>query len=355
MLARLTALLVAAQTAVGSLRHLAAVHRRLVGPLLACSAIVWLIWLAPTGGHAPQMPSQAQRTAPPSAVGYFHTRPVGSWSSLPGDRRCARRVHESSWEPRPDNYRPNHTVPPAGRVHRALAARPRSVQGAFARRWDSWLLARVDGQHRGTTDENIQWAACKWGISDNVLRAIAVRESTWYQYEIYPSGRCVTYWGCGDMVTSPTKATRKFCTRESRHGHDYQADYGRGLCPKTFSIAGVMSWQDPAWGRMRGNQNGTFPFNRDSTAFALDFVASDLRGCLEGWEPFLADTGTGTYAAGKLWGCVGAWFSGDWHSPAANRYIHLVRGELADRTWLERSWPDMKPRCQAPFGCPHGP
>jgi hypothetical protein len=116
----------------------------------------------------------------------------------------------------------------------------------------------------------------------------------------------------------------------------------------------VMSWQDPAWGRMRGNQNGTFPFNRDSTAFALDFVASDLRGCLEGWEPFLAGTGTGTYAAGKLWGCVGAWFSGDWHSPAANRYIHLVRGELSDRTWLVRSWPDVRPGCQAPFGCPRG-
>ena len=49
-----------------------------------------------------------------------------------------------------------------------------------------------------------------------------------------------------------------------------------------------MSWQDPRWGRLRGNQNGTFPFNQQSTAFAADYLASQLRGCYEGWEWWLA-------------------------------------------------------------------
>ena len=40
---------------------------------------------------------------------------------------------------------------------------------------------RVTGGFTGTTDEIIQWAACKWGWSDNVVRAQAIRESEWHQ------------------------------------------------------------------------------------------------------------------------------------------------------------------------------
>src|SRR5689334_22544594 len=119
--------------------------------------------------------------SPPRTSGYFSTLPPGSWKHLPGDAACNERVHRSTWEPRPDNWVPNHTIPVERRVRESLAAQPHSSDP----RWNSWLLARVTGHHVGTTDENIQWAACKWGISDNLLRAFAVRMSTWYQYEIY--------------------------------------------------------------------------------------------------------------------------------------------------------------------------
>jgi hypothetical protein len=292
--------------------------------------------------------------APPRRVGYFRTRPVGAWRQLPSDQRCAALVHRSTWEPRPDNAGPNHRMPNRRRVHHAFAVRPLSGDGSFSRRWDRWLLPRVTGHFTGTTDEIMQWAACKWGISDNVLRAIAVRESTWYQYEVYPSGRCVTDWGCGDMVSDATPATRTYCSGISRHGHDYQADYGRGLCPETFSIAGVMSWEAPSWGRMRGNQNGTFPFNRDSTAFALDYLGANLRGCYQGWAPWLDDAGPVPYRAGDLWGCVGNWYAGEWRTHRALGYVHRVRTELRHRTWLERDWKDVGPGCSPRFGCPRG-
>jgi hypothetical protein len=210
----------------------------------------------------------------------------------------------------------------------------------------------VTGAHVGTTDSNIQWAACKWGISDNLLRAIAVHESTWTQYDTYPSGRCVPNMGCGDMITEPTYASRKYCAFISQAGHNYEEDYGRGLCPETFSIAGVKSWQDPAWGRMPHNQNGTFPFNRNSTAFALDYLSSFLRGCYEGWVRWLDNTGHGRYAAGDLWGCVGAWYAGAWKTPSAKTYISLVRGDLDNRTWLEPDFPYEAPPCSDEFGCP---
>jgi hypothetical protein len=220
----------------------------------------------------------------------------------------------------------------------------------------SGYFARVTGNFTGTTDEIIQWAACKWGIADNVLRAVAVRESTWFQSLSYTSGPCIPNFGCGDVVTRSTSATRTFCARISRFGHDYRADPGAaaGICPRTFGIVGVMSWQDPHWGRLRDNQNGTFPFNRDSTAFALDYLASQLRGCFEGWEWWLRNTGTGDYRSGDLWGCVGAWYSGDWHSTAADDYASRVREELARRTWLRADWPAQLPPCSATEGCPRG-
>ena len=317
----------------------------------AVAALALLVMAAtPAWLHAPVQARYRVGFPPPPQSGYFSTHPPGSWSRLPGDDRCRRRVHASTWEPRPDNYRPNHRMPPKRAVRRALTSLPRDR--SYARRWYRWLLPRVTGAHVGTTDSNIQWAACKWGISDNLLRAIAVHESTWTQYDTYPSGRCVPNMGCGDMITEPTYASRKYCAFISQAGHNYEEDYGRGLCPETFSIAGVKSWQDPAWGRMPHNQNGTFPFNRNSTAFALDYLSSFLRGCYEGWVRWLDNTGHGRYAAGDLWGCVGAWYAGAWKTPSAKTYISLVRGDLDNRTWLQPDFPYEAPPCSDEFGCP---
>ena len=251
------------------------------------------------------------------------------------------------------NAAANHHTPRRGTVHASFRARPVAVEGSYDPRWDSWLLQRVTGHHTGTTDENIQWAACKWGLPDNLLRAVAVRESTWYQAASYPSGRCVPDYGCGDLLTEETPSSVAFCAAISRYGHDYRADYPpyTGICPRTFGIVGVMAWQDPKWGPLRDNQNGTFPFNHSSTAFALDYLGSQLRGCYEGWERWLGNTGTHRYARGRLWGCVGAWYSGDWHSSAADGYIARVRSELARRTWLTAAFAAERPPCSPRYGC----
>lgn len=145
-----------------------------------------------------------------------------------------------------------------------------------------------------------------------------------------------------------------FCDGLARYGRDYQRDYGKGRCPETFSIVGVMSWEAPSWGRMRANQNGTFPFSRDSTGFAVDYLGGQLRGCYEGWESWLDDTGTGRYSAGRIWGCVGAWYSGGWHDRAANSYIAKVQASEAAHSWLRPGWPHNRPGCSPVHGCPRG-
>jgi hypothetical protein len=305
----------------------------------------------PAGQSAKPAPGGVSNRPPPRG-GYFSLQPVGSWASLGGDATCAAQVHRSTWEPRPDNTKRNHVMPDAAAVRRSFAARPVATAGTYDSRWGSWLLRRVDGQFTGTTDEIFQWAACKWGLPDDTLRAVAVRESTWYQYETYPTGRPVIDWGSGDMMPADTTGADVYCAEIARFGHDYRRDFDARTCPRTFSIVGVMSWQDPSWDALPGNQNGTFPFNRDSTGFAVDYLGSQLRGCYEGWEVWLRTTGTGMYAAGDIWGCVGAWYAGDWHSSSANGYISRVRTELANFTWLDADWPTIKPSCDPVYGCP---
>ncbi len=260
-------------------------------------------------------------------------------------------MHRSSWEPRPDNVERNHTLVDPVAVHRSFAARPRSHLGQYDPRWDTWLLRRVDGQFAGTTDEIIQWVACKWGLPDNYLRAEADVESTWFQHEVYRIGRCVDRHGCGDWFSSEPYAARvSYCGGLAAvGGYDYQHDYGAGRCPKTFSIAGVMSWWNPAWGDYQWalNQSGTFPFTRDSTAMALDYLASQIRGCYQGWEWQLGRS----YVAGDLWGCAGSWYSGSWHSAAADRYIQRVQADEGQRPWLAAGYRTERPSCSTAYGC----
>jgi hypothetical protein len=265
---------------------------------------------------------------PPSSAGYFST--LAPNAALPDSATCRSSVHRSTWEPRPENAKYNGTIPSKASIDASFKARPR---GAEWLNWDSYLLPRLDGNMTGTTDEILQWAACKWGLSDNLVRVIAATESTWYQYATYSTGQCVTNFGCGDFWASdPT-----YCIALAGFGYDYQRDYGAGVCPGTFSIAGVMSYQRPDWGPMRDNQNGAFPFNRDSTAFAAEYMASTIRGCYNGWEKWLR-TPFPSYQAGDLWGCVGVWYSGEWHTARAEQYITNVRSNLDNRVWLKSTW-----------------
>jgi hypothetical protein len=100
---------------------------------------------------------------PPPAHEYFGTLPVGS--ALPrGDADCANRVTRNPWEPRPENNTANHTVP-SGTV-------PWNNNPSWTY-WSAFIALRnkVTGNFTGTTGEIIQWAACKWGIDEDLIRA----------------------------------------------------------------------------------------------------------------------------------------------------------------------------------------
>ncbi len=125
-------------------------------------------------------------TAPLGRDIYFRTLPPGA--ALPTDAECAARVRRHRWEPRPANVAVNRTHPPS----------TYKVNGYGGMEHPELTWARVNGQANGTTDELIQHYACKWGLDEDVVRAQAVTESTWYQNLKDASGNPVAGNGYGD-------------------------------------------------------------------------------------------------------------------------------------------------------------
>jgi autotransporter family porin len=221
--------------------------------------------IAPTTTPAP--------TVPP--LGRFATLPPGA--ALPSDATCAALVRPMA-ERRPINNVPNH-------------ARGAAVSG----------LARVTGDFVGTTDEIIQWTACKWGIDEDVVRAQIAKESWWHQ-----DAR-------GDLTSNQNDCYPAVRT-------------GSGQCPESVGLGQVRyAYHTLAF------TNG---YALVSSAFNLDYTYSVWRGCYDGQYTWLNTVERGaTYAAGDLWGCVGVWFSGRWHTAPAETYIAAVKDYLNQRVW----------------------
>jgi autotransporter family porin len=253
----------------------------------------------------PVVTEPVSSSAPPPAGGYRSLTPVGTWSSLPSDAQAAAMVRRSSWEPRPQNAKANATVPSGLSL---------GQHGGVAPVWNDWLLPRVTGNFTGTTDEIVQWAAAKWGLPDEVLRAQMISESSWYQGLLDANGKPVANKGFGDYTTDQSKCPPGYTA----------------ACPLSFGVLQI---------KYATYHPGTFPHSRDSTAFNIDYLAAIMRGCYEGWESWLASYGgpNGTasnYAAGDLYGCLGRWYSGGWHTPDAESYISSVKQNLTDKAWL---------------------
>jgi hypothetical protein len=218
-----------------------------------------------------QPPTTTQPPASPPSTRRFETLPVGAL--LPSGAECAGRV------------RPTAEIRPANAV-------PNSTRGSSSNSRTDWSgFARVDGNFVGTTDEIIQWAACKWGIDEDMMRAQVVKESWWYQ---------------------------------SANG-DNGESFGLGQVRK-------------------GYHDTAFPDAITSSAYNLDYTYATWRACFEGVYTWLNQVERGRdYAAGDAWGCMGVWFSGRWYTPAAIVYLDGgetigygnmgVREHLSGRTW----------------------
>lgn len=195
--------------------------------------------------------------APPARFGML---PVGA--TLPSDATCASQVRPAP-ERRADNVTANHTF------SNGTGTKPNP-------RYD-----RVTGNFQGTTDEIMQWGACKWGIDEDYVRAQAVVESYWHQNAI------------GD------------------NGESY----------------GLLQVRRPYWG-------WAFPGAEFSSAYNVDAALAARRACFEGDDTWLNTVERGRdYAAGDIAGCMGMWFSGRWYTDPAVQYISAWQDALSQHVW----------------------
>lgn len=238
--------------------------------------------------------SVARRGAPPAA-GYAELRLLPLGAHLPSGASCASRVrhrYATGWEPRsPANDVANRTVP---HPTPDLGTLPDFDETAnTGPRW----ARRVDGDFRGTTEQIVLWAACKWGLDDQWLRAQLVVESWWEQ-------------GTAGDLTPIRQNCPPDAVRDGRR------------CAESYGLL---------QNKYRFNKTA-YPAFRTSSAYGLDFSAFKLRACYEGHK-YVSEG-----VAGDWEGCVGNWFSGEWHDPQAQEYLGWVLQAKAEHVWT--GWPD---------------
>jgi hypothetical protein len=220
--------------------------------------------IADTVGWVPGSVSRGPVPAPPTpsappASGRFATLSPGT--PLPSGAQCAARVR------------------PAAEIRSSVNAVPNATRGTRA----NTLFPRVDGDFVGTTDEILQWVACKWGIDEDIVRAQIAKESWWRMDGVGDNGES---FGLGQV-------------RVPYHGTAFVDDNAKR-----------------------------------SSAYNLDYTYAVWRSCFEGELGWLNTVERGaTYAAGDAKGCLGVWFSGRWRTPDALTYITAVDDYLAQRIW----------------------
>ncbi len=225
----------------------------------------------------------------------FPLLPPGA--ALPSEAFCAAHVQRSTFEPRPGNQAANTRVPTSGQM---AALSPWDASMGLAPKADQ-LRQQMTGRFTGTTDEILQWVACKWGVPVDVVRAEAVIESYWRQSQQ------------GD-----TTSVQSDCPPGTWNGASCDQSYG------------ILQIKYKYFG-------GAWPMSRDDTAFSAEYVYGMIRTCYEGWTTYLSDraplSGYAPYKAGDLWGCLGRWYSGDWYSQGAIDYIAKVKAAYNQKTW----------------------
>lgn len=238
-------------------------------------------------------PSPSPHPTSTVAPAHFSTQPPGA--KLPSDAQCAAWVRA---RPEKENKGSNKAANERTGQH---------VDGSLfsgdATAATTKIAPRIDGAFTGTTQEILRWTACKWGIDENIVYAQAAVESWWHQDTL------------GDFDTDASACPP---------GHGLGVDGKAGECPQSYGVL-----QD-RWPYMKAGWPG---FGR-STAMDADVAYGIWRACYDGYETWLNTVDHGQpYAAGDVWGCVGRWFSGRWHTSASDGYVTKVKQYESEQIW----------------------
>ena len=160
---------------------------------------------------------------------------------------------------------------------------------------------RVDGDFAGTTDQIIQWAACKWGIDEDMWAACK--------------------WGIDEDIV------RAQIIKESYWYQSVNGDNGESFGPRPGA-------RPPPTSRRSSTRSTPAPHRRTTSTTPTPRGGPATRAPTPGSTTVERN---GTYAAGDVWGCIGVWFSGRWYinnDAYLNQSGDSVHWHYNNKTWL---------------------
>lgn len=319
----------------------------------------------------------ASSSSRPMDMPHFSTQPAtGIFADGGGGRtsaECATVIdssassdiyngHPVNQETVPQNQQPHSPgSPPDGITSPVNQTKPNAMQLAYYAS-DSYQssgmdppytwMKIVDGQFTGTTQMIIRWAACKWGMDEDMIRAQATTEhGTWIQ------------WNAGG---------------DERHSID-QCHAGSGPDHNSTNLWGYLvsnacyqswsNWQTKVvYSSPDAGAWTTWPAMNESTAFAVDYRYGFQRSCMNGNQSgyfngkglkgtYLADVTnamnspeqpsphqfwnpvTGTYATNLeyvAFACLSSHYSGGWMDAGAQSYLQSLLTHWKNKDWLPK-------------------
>jgi len=181
----------------------------------------------------------------------------------------------------------------------------------------------LDGLRRPSTDDLIQWAAHKWGIPENWLRAEFVQESYWNQFQLGDRASVIPRW---------------------YHSYPPQA-----RVPGSDDVYQSLGITQVKWAPDGSVGAGSEPLRWKSTAFNLDYQAAMVRFYFDNPQGARSSWGDRTYVPCQAWNSIGGWFEPyPWRNPGQESYIRQVRQDLADVDWTAASFVHWTPHSFPP-------
>lgn len=297
---------------------------------VAAVAVLGIVFLSPASDVAAASSYRPEKHPQTSwAACNRRSRSDGPSTFKPLSDRAASALVTHEPETRPDNaksytlggaaYLSTTTyVPTRTQLNRFRSAKTSLGQGVLQLNPYLRYVDGRDGLHNPSTDDLIQWAAHKWGIPEDWLRAEYVQESYWSSYQL------------GDEATvSPSVYDR----------YPLQARLPGQL--KVYQSLGITQVK---WDPSGSVGAGTEPLRWESMAFNVDYQAATVRFFYDNPGRARSAWGDSTYAPCQKWNSIGGWFFPyPWNNAGQANYIRQVQANLAQTAWLSSSFLNWTP------------
>jgi hypothetical protein len=209
---------------------------------------------------------------------------------------------------------PNYYVPNSTELQAFLSAKNSNNQTPVQANPYYQYVDGLDGLTNPSTDDLVQWAAHKWGIPEDWLRAQYVQETSWNQF------------GLGDQATETSSDYAQYPVQARVAGSSTDVFESMGISQIKWRPNGTVG-------------AGSEPLRWKSTAFNMDVQAANVRFYYDDPNSLRTAWGDPSYVRCQQWNSVGAWFEPyPWNNSGQQTYASQVQTHLNNRDWTTTSF-----------------